>query len=145
MLLYGTEFRVQRCVENETRTGVPCGPTHLPLGCREGTCWAGIRRVRPEHPPFTSLGLLHRAPAPGPVPPWRSRGGSRGNAVPTPPPGVKPDGRVRKKRRLPGILQLYGCMLVYRTGYNIHITQSQRCTASTVEGHRGIKSLVWRG
>ena len=42
-------------------------------------------------------------------------------------------------------MELYGCMLVYRTGYNIHITQSQRCTASTVEGHRGIKSLVWRG
>ena len=82
---------------------MPRAPTLLPLGCSEGTYGAGIQRRRPEHPPFTSLGLLHRAPAPGQVPPWRPRGESRGNAVPTPPPGVTPDGRVRKMRRLSAV------------------------------------------
>ena len=94
--------KIARCVEIEAPTGVPRAPTLLPLGCREGTCGAGIQRRRLDVPP------LHfaRPPTPGAnswpgATSWRSRGGSRGHAVPTPPPGVKPDGRVRKKRRLP--------------------------------------------
>ena len=49
----------------------------------------------------------HRAPAPRPGPSWPGatlaiQGGIEGVPRPhTPPPGIKPDGRVRKKRRLP--------------------------------------------
>ena len=81
---------------------MPCAPTLLPLECCEGTCGAGIRRVRPDAPPFTSLGLLHRAPAPGPVPPSLAiQGGVEGPRRPHPSPGREARREGEEKAPLP--------------------------------------------
>ena len=81
--------------------GVPRAPTLLPLGCREGTCGAGIRRVRIDVPP------LHfaRPPTPGasswPGATLAIQGGIEGKRRPHPSSGRKARREGEEKAPLP--------------------------------------------